>query len=58
MSRHLRRFLEDNGMNDPSKVRTDHTIVHSTETATVKIFSDICLSLSQSRLPTGPEISL
>ena len=32
-----------------SKVRRAYRPYHNTETATVKIFSDICLSLSQSR---------
>ena len=53
VSRHLRGLLEDNGMNDP--FQSAYRPYHSTETATVKIFSDICLSLSRSRcaLPTN-----
>ena len=47
VSRHLRGLLEDNGMNDP--FQSAYRPYHSTETATVKIFSDICLSLSRSR---------
>ena len=47
VSRHLRGLLEDNGMNDP--FQSAYRPHHSTETATVKIFSDICLSLSRSR---------
>ena len=47
MSRHLRGLLEDNSMNDP--FQSAYRPYDSTETATVKIFSDICLSLSRSR---------
>ena len=47
VSRHLRGLLEDNGMNDP--FQSAYRPYHSTETATAKIFSDICLSLSRSR---------
>ena len=47
VSRHLRGFLEDHGMNDP--FQSAYRPYHSTETGTVKIFSDICLSLSRSR---------
>ena len=47
VSRHLREFLGDNGMNDP--FQSAYRPYHSTETATVKIFSGICLSLSGSR---------
>ena len=46
VSRYLRGLLEDNGMNDP--FQSAYRPYHSTETATVKIFSDICLSLSRS----------
>ena len=47
VSRHLRGFLEDNGINDP--FQSAYRPYHNTETATVRIFSDICLSLSRSR---------
>ena len=47
VSRHLRGFLEDTGMNNP--FQSAYRPYHSSETATVKIFSDICLSLSRSR---------
>ena len=47
VSRHLRGLLEDNGMNDP--FQSTYRQYHSAETADVNIFSDICLSLSQSR---------
>ena len=47
VARYLRGFLEDNGMHDP--FQSANRPYHSTETATVKIFSDICLSLSRSR---------
>ena len=47
VSRHLRGLQEDNGMNVP--FQSAYRPYHNTETAIVKIFSDICLSLSRSR---------
>ena len=47
VSRHVRGFLEDNGITDP--FRRAYRPYHNTERDTIKIFSDICLSLSRSR---------
>ena len=47
VSKHLRIFLENNNIND--LFQSAYRPNHSTETAVVKIFSDICLSLSQRR---------
>ena len=47
VSHHIRGFLEDNSMNDP--FQSAYRPYDSTETVTVKIFSDICLSQSRSR---------
>ena len=47
VSKHLRIFLENNNIND--LFQSAYSPNHSTETAVVKIFSDICLSLSQRR---------